>query len=65
MANGLHDVTSTTNGDGDDAARARNPLRSFDSVAGTEHGTATSAHELGRGHRKERQPAAPHAVGSS
>jgi hypothetical protein len=57
--NGLQDFSGTTNGDGDDAVRARNPLRSFHSVAGTKHETATSAHELGRGHRQERKPSAP------
>ncbi len=52
-----------TSGDGDDAARAHNSLRSVRSVAiGTSHRTATSAHELGRGHRQEWHPAAPDAV---
>ena len=35
----MHDFTSTTNGDGDDAVRARNPFRSFRSLAGTKHRT--------------------------
>jgi hypothetical protein len=61
--NGLHDFTGTTNGDGDDAARARNRSRSFRSMAARKHGTATSAHELGRGHRQKRQPRAPHCNG--
>jgi len=62
--NGLHDSLRFIRGDGDDAAPARNPLRAFRSLGvGTETRTATSAHELGRGHRQNWQPAAPHAVG--
>lgn len=57
-------VLAQTSDDGDDVARARNPLRrSFHSVPlDTQHGTATSAHELGRGHRQKRQSGPPYAM---
>jgi hypothetical protein len=57
MTSDFDDCASTTNGDGDDRARARNPLRCFRPAAGAKHGTHT-AHELVRGHRQDR-----HAMG--
>lgn len=62
--NDLHDSIRTTVGDGDDAVRARDPTRRKLFVErGTEDGTQTVAHELGRGHRRKRQAAASHALG--
>jgi hypothetical protein len=60
----LHDSILTANGDGDDAARERNPPRRCRFVArGPESGTQVFAHELGRGHRRMRAAAASHALG--
>jgi len=60
----LHDSILTANGDGDDAARERNPRRREVLLArGTEGGTQVFAHELGRGHRRMRAAAASHALG--
>jgi hypothetical protein len=63
--NDLHDFALATDGDGDDAVRARNPLRSIRSAADIQTGSATSAHELGRGHRQKRQPRASHVLDGS
>ena len=61
--NDLHDSIRTTNGDGDDAARERNPTRTELFLArGSRDSTHVFAHELGRGHRRTRPAAAPHAL---
>src|SRR5579864_8011913 len=65
IGNGLHDCICVTDGDGDDAARARNPLRKLCFVPdGMEQRTHSATYELGRGHRREWQQEAKHAVGT-
>jgi hypothetical protein len=61
--NGLHHSARTTHGDGDDTAQAPDCWRTFrsDSLRAQPR-TAISAHELGRGHRQQRQPPPSHAV---
>jgi hypothetical protein len=60
--NGLHHFPRT-NGDGDVAVHACNPLPGSRSPAiGTQPGSATSPHELGRGHRQKRQPCAAYEM---
>src|ERR1035441_8119018 len=50
----------------DDATHARDPIRRcrFPAI-GKPRGTQVSAYELGRGHRQERQAAAPNPMGAS
>ena len=60
----LHDSILTANGDGDDAARKRNPPRRCPFAAdGTQSGTQALAHELGRGHRPQWPQSTSDAVG--
>ena len=63
--NVLHDSIRATDGGGDDAAREGSPRRCSFVAGGTEGGTQAFAHELGRGHRRTWEAAAPHALGET